>query len=108
MSIYRRLDDELIDQDGKTHLRIKLEVGDTLVESNGSKWNGQLPDMPDKLLEVLAAHKLNDWAHYEVHASGRVRVFGNFEDVSHVFNIETRDPILADLLLAGLRAQGLK
>ena len=40
--------------------------------------------------------------------SGRVRVFGNFEDVSHVFNIETRDPILADLLLAGLRAQGLK
>lgn len=58
------------------------------ITSNGSKWLGQPPDPPKRLIEVFGLHKPLPWSHAEYdRVSDTIRLFGNFEDVSHVFNI---------------------
>lgn len=74
----------------------------TIIHSNGSKWAGETPDSIEKLIEVLGAYDLNlrDFSRngflsfindngygnrdYEEH---EVNLFGNFNKISHVFNI---------------------
>lgn len=83
--------------------------------SNGSKWYGQEPDSVDILLSVLGEHPLDPTFenfgnfYYEPEyldpskqpPAGTVfRVFGNFSDVSHVFNIEGNAEELEPIRLA--------
>lgn len=80
----------------------------TIVDTNGSKWNGQKPDSISKLLKVLASNTLReDFFEKGYYGSGQnkkkltscpiykhngmYRFFGNFEEVSHPFLIETND-----------------
>jgi len=79
----------------------------TTIISNGSKWNGQKPDSISKLLEVLKDNTIEEMFFGKSiipHSEGKKFVscpirkekgiyyfFGNFEEVSHVFNIETTD-----------------
>ena len=64
--------------------------------SNGSKWAGQQPDSVEVLLDVLKSHKLREhFARIEndayfmrpLNLPTEFRVSGNFEDISHVFDI---------------------
>src|ERR1022692_4485831 len=100
----------------------------TIVVSNGSKWFGQAPDKIEKLLEVLKTEVIEErfFAKYKKFygdkwnfitlcpiskqhplSGGRDKhytFFGNFEGVSHVFNIETNDPALIEVLKAAIMA----
>jgi len=90
----------------------------TVINSNGSKWAGEDPDSIEKLIEVLknntieerfffwvdkrylpkgqkpyfccpiSEDKFNDEEKHE----GFFNFFGNFEEISHVFSIDTNDP----------------
>ena len=66
------------------------------ITSNGSKWAGQQPDTVEALLDVLKSHKLSEhFARIEndayfmrkLNLPTEFRVSGNFEDISHVFDI---------------------
>ena len=67
---------------------------ETIIKSNGSKWAGEAPDTLDILEERLKTYKLNirDFAalgFVRWSDNGNIiRLFGNFTDISHVFNIE--------------------
>jgi hypothetical protein len=63
--------------------------------SNGSKWLGQAPDSVEDLLSVLAIEPLNpvfesygNFVLSDEMPVGTVRCWGNFANVSHVFQIE--------------------
>jgi len=71
---------------------------ETVVFSNG---NGLQPYTVDDLLHLLQTESLA-WGEAEVCANG-VAVTGNFEHFSHVFNIHTRDQVLATKLVAGVQ-----
>jgi hypothetical protein len=71
--------------------------------SNGSKWAGEEPDSLETLLEVLRSETLDP--RFEERGSfvtrtdsGRVRIFGNFLTVSHVFNIDGTEEELAQAI----------
>lgn len=73
----------------------------TTIYSNGSKWAGEEPDSIETLLAVLGSHVLDrifecpGAAHTFIDAdpvTGMVSFFGNFQELSHVFSIETDDP----------------
>jgi len=73
--------------------------------SNGSKWAGEEPDSLETLLEVLRSETLDP--RFEEYGSfvtrtndGKVRIFGNFLTVSHVFNIEGTEAELAEAIHA--------
>jgi hypothetical protein len=70
----------------------------TTITSNGSKWYGEAPDSIDKLLEVLKENTLDprfiEYGNFIIADVGSVRFFGNFRDLSHVFNIRTDDPAI--------------
>lgn len=79
------------------------------VHSNGSHWYGESPDDIPTLLGVLATHPLrSDFEDYgnfviesdEVLPPGIVRVWGNFEDRSHVFQIDGTREELAEVIAA--------
>jgi len=62
--------------------------------SNGSKWAGEAPDNIEKLKERLKTHPLDPT--FEKYGNfafkgrkGKYFLFGNFRDISAVFNIET-------------------
>jgi hypothetical protein len=62
--------------------------------SNGSKWAGQAPDTIDTLIDVLGRETLDprfedygDFISTSESDPTFVWVFGNFQTVSHVFNI---------------------
>lgn len=101
----------------------------TKIESNGSKWAAEAPDSIDQLLAVLASEPLD--SSFEQYGNfiitnprhcvylGRnkyqeldpiypdasaTRFFGNFANVSHVFNIDTDEPELVATLTAAIRA----
>lgn len=78
----------------------------TTITSNGSKWAGEAPDDIDTLIGVLGTHMLERWTGNPVRkiAPGTVRFFGNFHDLSHVFNITTDDPDIIRRLVAAIRA----
>lgn len=90
--------------------------------SNGSKWVGQSPDTIDTLLEVLSKHTLDprferygDFVRADTpdiyirdgHSQvipGAVRFFGNFIDISHVFNIRTDETVIIKALTDAIAA----
>lgn len=84
---------------------------ETTIHSNGSKWAGESPDSIEKLIEVLKNNTIEEmffecfsrrgkdgikWYQLcpiDKSANGNKTIFfGNFEEVSHVFRIETNDP----------------
>jgi hypothetical protein len=93
-----------------------MSIGCTLftqIQSNGNKWYGQPPDTIETLIEVLRSEKLGSGffgkTYYAYHnkwlvmcpitkKDGVYRFFGNFETISHVFNITTTDPAVIDAL----------
>jgi len=75
------------------------------IVSNGSKWAGEEPDSLEKLLEVLGSETLDP--RFDEHggfvtrtSAARVRIFGNFLTVSHVFNIEGTEEELSEAIEA--------
>lgn len=94
----------------------------TIIHSNGSKWYGEKPDSINKLIQVLetetieehffqkfsvkAEHgKLNWFNHCPIREeNGITYFFGNFERVSHVFNIETTSKHLIQRLSEAIKA----
>lgn len=79
----------------------------TKIISNGSRWAGQEPATIAELLNVLERHPLDPiWAPF-VHPSevdGDTRFVGNFQTISHVFNIATDDPYTRDALMTAIAA----
>lgn len=60
--------------------------------SNGSKWAGEAPDSVEKLIDVLGHHKLESiWKrngqYFNKIGDNEFQAFGNFANLSHVFNI---------------------
>lgn len=60
--------------------------------SNGSKWMGEKPDSVETLITVLAGNKLDPifMRHGKFFArmgEGEFMAWGNFENLSHVFDI---------------------
>jgi len=79
----------------------------TEIRSNGSHWAGEAPDTIEQLLECLSNHALDRVFEqcgnfYEVEGGGSVRFFGNFRDVSHVFNITSDDPEVTRKLIKAI------
>jgi hypothetical protein len=90
--------------------------------SNGSKWAGERPDRISKLIQVLKTHALESRFFFKckkVHEGGKIEwivltpiskhngrylFFGNFESVSHVFNIETDNQALIKILRQAIMA----
>jgi len=83
-------------------------VSRTDIRVNGSKWAGEAPDSIETLLSVLAGSVL-DSAFFPFAANvpgspGVVCYFGNFEDVSHAFDIRTDDPDVCARLNEAIKA----
>jgi hypothetical protein len=81
----------------------------TEVQSNGSKWAGQKADTIQKLFTVLENYALDRTFEafgnfVEPIENGAVSFFGNFQELSHVFNINTTDEKLIARLTAAIRA----
>ena len=84
----------------------------TIINSNGSKWAGESPDSINKLIEVLKIETIEERFFHKYRTNKNsikknpiylnfcpikktkegFRFFGNFEKLSHVFDIETNDP----------------
>lgn len=94
----------------------------TNIISNGSKWVGEKPDSIEKLLEVLRENTIEErfffWYQtnpfskqkpkYEFVTPIGIRngihtFFGNFEEISHVFRIETDDQDIVSLLTNAIK-----
>lgn len=79
----------------------------TTITSNGSKWAGEPPDSVETLLAVLARHTLDPrfetFGNFVQREAAGVSFFGNFLDLSHVFNITTNDPAVWKPLVRAIR-----
>jgi hypothetical protein len=94
----------------------------TTIHSNGSKWNGQEPDSIDFLInERLNKYTIEErfFSFYEetTKEKGKTKVnfcpitekethvnfFGNFEEYSHVFRIDTDDPEIIKKLTQAIK-----
>ena len=88
----------------------------TTIIHNGSHWAGEEPDTLDELCAVLASEPLNRdfeaFGNFALHpveyTDGRVdssitRFWGNFANVSHVFNIDSDDPAVIERLTKAIR-----
>jgi hypothetical protein len=80
----------------------------TIIHSNGSKWAGEQPDSIDILIERLSIYTIEDrffckfkerYNSTQKHVicpiskvDGNYMFFGNFEEISGVFRIETNCP----------------
>lgn len=68
----------------------------TVITSNGSHWAGESPSSIDDLLAALRKHTLNrmfeSYGNFYKRQGDGWRFFGNFIDVSHVFNLWSSDP----------------
>lgn len=98
------------------------------IHSNGSKWAGEENDTIEKLIEVLNTNTIEERFFYKYYKSnehgykvipcnlcpidnngGIYTFFGNFEEVSHVFNIETNnEKIIHDLVISIKANKGWK
>lgn len=81
----------------------------TTIISNGSKWAGEAPDSVETLLAVLAEHPLDrrfeEYGNFIfAYDAQHTRFWGNFFTLSHVFNIDTDEPEMAERLTAAIRA----
>lgn len=83
----------------------------TVVYSNGSKWAGDKPDSIETLLTVLGSYVLDRT--FECGEPGQTFIysdagmtcfFGNFLELSHVFQIDTDEPELIERLTAAINA----
>jgi hypothetical protein len=81
------------------------------IMSNGSKWMGENPDTIEKLCEVLKNYPLDrtfeDYGNFIITDGVTTTFFGNFLNLSHVFNIIT-DEIEIIELLTGLILENRK
>ncbi|MEX0313442.1 MAG: hypothetical protein AB3N18_04635 [Allomuricauda sp.] len=103
----------------------------TIIHSNGSKWAGESPDSIDKLIELLKVYTIEErffhqytdqimqgeiWIDVKrnlcpisidddgiIYQKGMHVFFGNFEEVSHVFRIETNNPDLIESLTNAIK-----
>jgi hypothetical protein len=78
--------------------------------SNGSKWVGEAPDSIERLVEVLGREPLNPTfegcGNFIIQESAdplRVRFFGNFANLAHVFSIRTDEPAVIAALTKAVR-----
>ena len=97
----------------------------TTIRSNGSKWAGEAPDTIETLLDVLEgrAHRFapnaerrfaldptfEEYGNFVYTDCGLdgctlTHFFGNFHELSHVFNIDTDDAALIERLTVAIRA----
>jgi len=94
----------------------------TIIKANGSKWAGQEPDGIEKLIEVLSEHVIEErffetwidgsgedkvkrnFCPITKTENGKTRFFGNFEELSHVFDIETDDKELIEKLTKAVKS----
>lgn len=82
------------------------------ITSNGSKWAGEAPDTIEDLCDVLTREPLD--RSFECYGNfvitpddeigGPTRFFGNFANLSHVFNIDTDEPKTIERLTSLIRA----
>lgn len=96
---------------------------ETIIHSNGSKWAGEAPDSIEKLIDVLGKNTIEERffkSFYRNEKEGRrwyqcspiddninktkKIFFGNFEEVSHVFRIETNDEEIINILSDAIKA----
>ena len=96
---------------------------ETIIHSNGSKWAGESPDSIEKLIDILSKHTIEErffhcfsrnekegkkWYQLcpiDKSVNGNKTIFfGNFEDLSHVFRIETNDPKIIKPLTRAIKA----
>lgn len=94
----------------------------TIIHSNGSKWAGQEPDTIDQLIYVLKSHTIEErffhsfsrptnkglkWYQLcpvnEMDYGDATMFFGNFETISHVFRIESNDPVVIEKLTKAIK-----
>lgn len=92
----------------------------TTIHSNGSRWNGEPLATIDELIEVLKTETIEEsffrqFTVWEDHArvvknhcpvkieNGVAHFFGNFEQVSHVFRIDTDDAELIERLSKAIK-----
>lgn len=94
----------------------------TIIHSNGSKWAGEEPDSIEKLIEVLKDNTIEErffhsFSQFEgekgrvwyqmcpisINDDGSIQFFGNFEEVSHVFRIDTTDAELIKKLSKAIK-----
>lgn len=87
----------------------------TEIRTNGCKMLGGTPDSIETLLDVLAHHPLNrtfERAFIQDLGNAGWRFHGNFQTISHVFDIRTDDPQtvkrLTDAILANRRMPGFR
>ena len=63
------------------------------IMANGSKWMGELPDTLDTLESRLKIFPLDktfeEYGNFAYKEKGKYYIFGNFKNLSAVFNIET-------------------
>ena len=94
----------------------------TTIKSNGSRWAGQEPATVDELLDVLATHPLDStfekYGNFITdcdgllnylgkpinYPAGSVKFWGNFRDLSHVFDIVTNDATTIAALTTAIRS----
>jgi len=68
------------------------------INANGSRFAGQAPATLEDLYLVLTEHPIGDFWRKRgpascIHVEGRtVKFWGNFDDVSHVFDVDTDEP----------------
>jgi len=101
---------------------LKLDDGNALIASNGSKWAGESPDPIQRLIDTLSEYHLDptfedygnfvidldkpeEWDDPEQYKKypNIKRFFGNFQTLSHVFSIDTDSPTLIDKLTKAIR-----
>lgn len=75
----------------------------TQIITNGSRFAGQKPASLEELYIVLQEHPLGDFwqkngCEYADRETGITKFWGNFEDISHAFDVETSDPATASRL----------
>ena len=92
----------------------------TVIHSNGSRWNGQPLATIDELIEVLKNETIEEsfFRQFTVQEgyeriiknhcpvkieNGVAHFFGNFEQVSHVFRIDTDDAELIERLSKAIK-----
>ncbi len=81
----------------------------TTIVSNGSRWYGQSPASIPELLDVLATSPLcPSFLAYggfalDTGSPGVVTFWGNFAEVSHVFNITTDDDLTIERLAVAIK-----
>lgn len=81
---------------------------ETKILANGSTWNGDDPlplsDLYTRLRENTLDPRFEKMGNFIMHGKdGKVRFWGNFLDVSHVFDVLTNDPGVISTLCFAIR-----